>query len=1246
MLAGAAKGSVSATAGIGGDIESLGRGALSAVRAPSGQRLEAFSQGMEQPTVLPTTEDVSSYLPAVVPTTAPLSRQHSAGYGQTMGEFIPTPGSGRVVQGGLNAIKSIPAAVQHGAQEFAKASAMGVPHVVKPKGGNWFGNRAEKEINTLKKDKMAAEDLEEMKRVYPPDVLETMSPETRVSVDRAFPHLEKEVALNNWVDRNLTNYVKKEMATPEDPVRKLAEQGITHFPIAGEPSYWARHGQSARQDFGGTQMAESPLAKQWENRTDSMIMRDTAQQHQDMMHLAPGMYSDRDEWIKKLAPETPLYSAQQNRFSSLDLGFDHIIDVLREDLTAGRIRPEQLNKVSMEQAVRRTYEYDQELAKKMAEARIAAREGLPVHKEYPEGYRWVELNKPGAFASESEAMGHSVRGYEPPKGHPDWIEGSGERGSLGYGHGGWEGIKRGRAKVYSLVDAKGEPHVTVEVGRKYLDRGFRGNERPPEDLYYPLQEKYVKGQESGEIDPNLSFAEWWRKENNIPEPELPFEITQIKGKQNAAPKEEYLPYVQDFVRSSGMPVKNDLHHTGLHRIEEKSDIPGFEEWMRLKALGNVPTIPPGYYTPQELLQFGEQSGLKETHPGVHNVWMKKLGLNPDEGMKRGGKVSVSDNPDTMMIDVEDKRYDKGGEVKATPRSEGWGMAADLVKAIENASKEQFGLKNPATEEIANFLMIPELARTLERKAYGQPITNIGKANVPLIPEDTSGALEAVAPLTGVARKGAKALGKAAASEVEKAMFGESRVGALNAMTPQVMSVYKPHTPLKPDPEVGSRYKTEHVGNLAPKKEFNIEKEQGSSVMSNPWDLTSRGEKVIEVSDVPLINQIVTEGGHDFARDLGHIDANIGGASGEQIAQRMQDRVNDAYFANMLEKGTGRVFTMPSTMDITASNYSTMPVDIVMDLLSQAGLKSKDLNRITNDIKTFMFEGEKGKFKNVAPVGSPEFLKQLREGGDGFSAGDLRKGVMDRLSKSEYQKMIGFNIEDVYGAIHDPTLKGYPKGFVGNTMIETVPFADLSKAKHQSYDTANAGKYAGSMPSMPLELMMPDLYQYFEAKYLSDPKYQKLTPNQLRTTIVNTIEKKGSVISQPINQRVVDNVMRYKEGLKQGHFDPKDYNAVMDFMRRTGGYKEGGEVHESGGGAISKAALTAMERLKELKAEAALKSDVWKAKQAADESKYTQDIQPLTPEMMRAEIERMQNPVKKASGGEITADDLTIEERPL
>ena len=116
-----------------------------------------------------------------------------------------------------------------------------------------------------------------------------------------------------------------------------------------------------------------------------------------------------------------------------------------------------------------------------------------------------------------------------------------------------------------------------------------------------------------------------------------------------------------------------------------------------------------------------------------------------------------------------------------------------MKAIEEASKEQFGYKNPATEAIAESLSIPALARTLERKAYGEPVTNVGKANVPLLPDDTAQSLMAVAPLSGKAAKGAKAAGKAALGEVEKAMFGESSSKLLNELTPQVMSAYKPHT---------------------------------------------------------------------------------------------------------------------------------------------------------------------------------------------------------------------------------------------------------------------------------------------------------------------------------------------------------------------------------------------------------------------------------------------------------------------
>ena len=385
MLAGAAKGSVSATAGVGGDLESLARGIASAYRAPSGQRMDAFSQGLDQPTFLPTTADISAKLPDVVPQTAPLSRQHSAGYGQTMGEFIPTPGSGRVARGALNAVKSIPAALQHGATEFAKASAMGAPHVVKPKGGNWMKGMVEDVVNPLKTHRSyipPAEQLRLLDKRYTPEQIAALPEDLKAHVELSYKHAKNQLALDNWIDRKLTNYIKNEMATEGDPIRKLAEQGIVHK----SPESYDITQQGAdrfRGMIGGQQMGKSDAAKAWENASDTYI------EPIGIKEFNEGEFFQEmaEPWMAKAPKDTKIYNPQ-NEDMAWGLGFDHIIDVLKEDLTSGRIRPEQLSKVSMEQAVRRTYEYDQEMAKKMREAAIKQTEGMRVHKEYPEGYKW------------------------------------------------------------------------------------------------------------------------------------------------------------------------------------------------------------------------------------------------------------------------------------------------------------------------------------------------------------------------------------------------------------------------------------------------------------------------------------------------------------------------------------------------------------------------------------------------------------------------------------------------------------------------------------------------------------------------------------------------------------------------------------------------------------------------------------------------------------------------------------------
>jgi len=351
--------------------------------------------------------------------------------------------------------------------------------IIKETGGNWtpsgslvYQSNLDRELDKLKKGRFDTP-INVIKHQMEQDAL-AGNTARKAQLEQALANALKTEAANKYIDSNLRNYVTKQMATEDDPVRKLAEQGIKAFPVnidefgdAELRTYGSARAKSNRKTTGYVPegVAKSPLAKHYETMTDESISPVEAKHFQSIQALPkiqrPAGTSDMP-WMSKLDPETPIFSLSKE--ADFDkLGFSHMMDVLREDVATGRIRPEQLNKISIEQAVRRTHEYDEALKAKMLNARIAEQANANVFKEYPEGFKWVQLDKPGQFSLESDIMGHSVRGYEPPKGHPDYTDISGDSGYSDYGHGGYEAIKSGRAKIYSLRDPKGMSHVTVEV---------------------------------------------------------------------------------------------------------------------------------------------------------------------------------------------------------------------------------------------------------------------------------------------------------------------------------------------------------------------------------------------------------------------------------------------------------------------------------------------------------------------------------------------------------------------------------------------------------------------------------------------------------------------------------------------------------------------------------------------------------------------------------------------------------------
>jgi len=653
----AARGFVAGALGQLGDLESLIR----------------MLPYLDEKTILPTSEEIEKRLPFKSDT--PVSRA-ATGLGQLGGSFYTGPGSGfhalgSAYKGAKTLGKELAETAGH---RIATGQSLipGVPaslanppvmHIVKPTDGNWlpstdrivYRTQLDRELENLQKGKHNP-NSQYIKEMLEDAVARGDAPQV-AGFTRDLQNAIGNEATNKWVKSNLSNYITKQMGTEADPVRKLAEEGITAFPknvdeygdleLHTFPNFDVK---GRREEFGSPVkgVAQNPLAKHYEFLADQAISPIAAKHYQRIQALPSmqrpvGNTADMP-WVNKLDPETNIYSLNTDADFS-KMGFDHIMDVLREDVAAGRIRPEQLNKVSMEDAVRRTHQYDEELKQKMLNARVAEQTSAKVHKEYPEGYKWVQLDQPGQFALESDIMGHSVRGYEPPQGHPDWTDISGNSGYNDYGHGGYEAIKSGAAKIYSLRDPKGMSHATIEVnqtnlatpqnfkkaGLDYSEAMVEAKRRmgiTPENQKEWVQNanSEQRAQASNDLYKHIDDI-YKEKIGNMPQ-----YITQIKGKQNAAPNKEYLPYIQDFVKSGKYTEVGDLQNTGLKHIESVPERASFAD-----AGMNVPE----YLTDAEheklIYDYLNLTRSKADPKFMH----EQYGFPPPpEGMAEGGAIHM------------------------------------------------------------------------------------------------------------------------------------------------------------------------------------------------------------------------------------------------------------------------------------------------------------------------------------------------------------------------------------------------------------------------------------------------------------------------------------------------------------------------------------------------------------------------------------------------------------------------------
>ena len=710
----ALRGWLAGTAGLPGDIEGLARAGISQLPPQvlaAFPALRAFGIGSRaDPTPqLPTTEFYNEYLPGAQLNATPTGKAFTIA-----GNLLGGAGSTTLARYGIKSAKAAgqalgPTAVRIGEEYLQRQGLM--PGVIKPKGGNFLSGSVEESVSPLKR------------RVTPSIAFSQEEADDLIA--RGFVrdksggegyYLPPD-PVNNFIDKKIAPYIRNEMATPDDPLRAMAEKYAVDKPVklaevqGRIDAFAAKMEQEARdrgvpvemltsmrqqmiglekekalleareglhselfppnpdniqnlgdvryaQGFEPGGMGQSEQARIWEDLADVAF---------DEPSQAGSRWSEAtlqtDPWLRKVPPETPVYGEY---LSTGNLGFRHLVDELRNATNPASglpanllIDPADLGKLTMPQAVDRVADINAWRATQRIEANqlLANNAATQVVKEYPEqGFKWVELSNSGHSMDklpegwslqefEGSSPGSKIFGVVDSKGHlhPEAAGKHSETPEIAYenfkkGFGvkeledalKYEGdtmqhcvggycpdVLEGRSRIYSLRDTKGQPRVTIEV--KPHEGWFTKADGMPDPSgknksFHQLidnERSELARQKGGFGYIGESYEDIANRLASQYQLEAKPNISQIKGFKNKKPADEYLPFVQDFVKSGDWSDVRDLKNAGLHDA---------------RVAGKAIEGRPAFMTDEELAAFKAEFAPKP------------------EGMAHGGLVSTNFDP--------------------------------------------------------------------------------------------------------------------------------------------------------------------------------------------------------------------------------------------------------------------------------------------------------------------------------------------------------------------------------------------------------------------------------------------------------------------------------------------------------------------------------------------------------------------------------------------------------------------------
>jgi hypothetical protein len=580
-------------------------------------------------------------------------------------------------------------------------------YAVKPKGGNWQPPQGSRDsvtmsVQPLKRNpevmsgdlinQAAGEDLWSKMVDLGPSAYNSPVPWLKENRPDVLEKLygEDRLALNKWLDTKLEKYIRNEMGTPDDPIRLAHEQGYSHIPgEAEELGMWLPEDVAAMRvkagypeegfavkkhaDAGYPENMEvnSRKAEMWEALSDAEITATPAREFQERFRMAREMpnfvsngkqeiaIAERNPWIEKLAPETPIYKIDRPIDLNENLGFNHMADEIQNMLdpesglpAAMRLTPEQLDKVTMKQMVEKVDAVNKWRAEEAAKAERGDMMGnltATPRLEIPDtqlsfvkepGMKWVDI--PATTDASAMKLCTTI-GKQA-----GWCT-QGEGLAKSYGS--------GDRRLTTLLDAEGRPHAQAMVqkpNQSSFDAWFQKNKDTPEVTEFLNWE----GQPNVTGSLDKRYQAWVEETGRQPEI-IPQDILELKPVENGFSSERAREYarrdpdyknkitdsVLEFLRSGSWGDVKDLQHYDIIDAKNPSAV---KKFIRENYGGDFGMVDPNSIQKDFMNNYNGERFIKAEQFGdLINNYVPRA-----DGYAEGGPVRAGEGlPDPTLMNL-------------------------------------------------------------------------------------------------------------------------------------------------------------------------------------------------------------------------------------------------------------------------------------------------------------------------------------------------------------------------------------------------------------------------------------------------------------------------------------------------------------------------------------------------------------------------------------------------------------------